>query len=99
HYILSDLDERRFYEIEAENNNWSVRELNRQFDSALYQRLAISRDKKDALVEITLPDETNPIFASRWKIRARVFIRRIKKGTCEKSASLLQWGCTWGFAI
>ena len=33
HYIrlmrISDPDERRFYEIEAENNNWSVRELNR----------------------------------------------------------------------
>jgi len=71
HYIrlmrISDPDERRFYEIEAENNNWSVRELNRQFDSALYQRLAICRDKKDALVEITLPDETNPIFASRYQ--------------------------------
>lgn len=50
HYIrlmrISDPDERRFYEIEAENNNWSVRELNRQFDSALYQRLALSRDKE-----------------------------------------------------
>lgn len=33
HYIrlmrISDPDERRFYEIEAANNNWSVRELNR----------------------------------------------------------------------
>lgn len=49
HYIrlmrISDPDERRFYEIEAETNHWSVRELNRQFDSALYQRLALSRDK------------------------------------------------------
>lgn len=32
-------------ESEAAENNWSVRELNRQFDSALYQRLALSRDK------------------------------------------------------
>ena len=50
HYIrlmrISDPEERRFYEIEAESNNWSVRELNRQFDSALYQRLALSRDKE-----------------------------------------------------
>lgn len=50
HYLrlmrISDPDERRFYEIEAANNNWSVRELNRQFDSALYQRLALSRDKE-----------------------------------------------------
>lgn len=57
HYIrlmrISDPDERRFYEVEAENNNWSVRELNRQFDSALYQRLALSRDK-EAVKELAI---------------------------------------------
>jgi len=42
---IGDRDERRFYEIEAAQNNWSVRELNRQFDSGLYERLALSRDK------------------------------------------------------
>ena len=36
----------RFYEIEAFENNWSLRELQRQYDSALYERLALSRDKK-----------------------------------------------------
>ncbi len=35
-----------FYEIESEKNNWSVRELQRQFDSSLYERLALSKDKK-----------------------------------------------------
>ena len=53
HYIrlmrISDEAERRFYEIECEANHWSVRELNRQFDSALYQRLALSRDKEKIL--------------------------------------------------
>lgn len=39
-------DERRFYEIEAVKNNWSVRELQRQTDSALYARLVLSRNKK-----------------------------------------------------
>lgn len=57
HYIrlmrISDPDERRFYEIETVNNNWSVRELNRQFDSALYQRLLLSRDK-DAVKELSV---------------------------------------------
>lgn len=43
---IDDLNERRFYEIEAQNENWGVRELKRQFDSALYQRLALSRDKE-----------------------------------------------------
>jgi len=50
HYLklmrIEDADERNFYEIEAINSNWSLRELQRQFDSALYQRLVLSRDKK-----------------------------------------------------
>ena len=43
---IKDIDEQKFYEIEATNENWGVRELKRQFDSALYQRLSLSRDKK-----------------------------------------------------
>ena len=39
----------RFYEIESEKYNWSVRELKRQYDSALYTRLALSRDKEGVL--------------------------------------------------
>jgi predicted nuclease of restriction endonuclease-like (RecB) superfamily len=50
HYLLlmriSNENERRFYEIEATNQNWSVRELERQFNSSLYERLALSRDRK-----------------------------------------------------
>ena len=50
HYLklirINNLEERKFYEIEAIQNNWSLRELRRQFDSALYQRLVLSRDKK-----------------------------------------------------
>lgn len=49
HYLklsrIDDLAERKFYEIEAVQNQWSLRELQRQCDSALYQRLALSRDK------------------------------------------------------
>jgi len=49
HYLklmrIDDENERKFYEIESHKNNWSVRELQRQFDSALYTRLALSRDK------------------------------------------------------
>jgi predicted nuclease of restriction endonuclease-like (RecB) superfamily len=43
---IADGDERRFYEIEAANEGWSLRELRRQFNSSLYERLALSRDKK-----------------------------------------------------
>lgn len=46
---IADDAERRFYEIECEANRWSIRELNRQFDSALYQRLALSRDKEKVM--------------------------------------------------
>ena len=37
---------RAFYEIEALKNNWSARELERQFNSLLFERLALSKDKK-----------------------------------------------------
>lgn len=40
---------RAFYEIEATRNNWSARELERQINSLLYERLALSRDQKGLL--------------------------------------------------
>lgn len=43
---IENKEERSFYEIEAIQNNWSLRELKRQFDSALYLRLALSSDKE-----------------------------------------------------
>lgn len=50
HYLkrmkVDDENERRFYEIESLKNNWSVRELKRQFDSAFYTRLTLSRSKE-----------------------------------------------------
>jgi len=49
HYVfllgIKKADERDFYEIEAASQDWTVRELKRQFDSGLYERLALSRDK------------------------------------------------------
>lgn len=49
HYLIlmrmDNLDERNFYEIESIENNWSLRELRRQIDSALYERLVLSGDK------------------------------------------------------
>lgn len=44
---IKDPDERSFYAIETVENRWSVRELNRQFDSGLYMRLALSKDKEE----------------------------------------------------
>ena len=49
HYVflmgIKDEGERSFYEIEAASQGWSLRELKRQFNSGLYERLALSRDK------------------------------------------------------
>jgi predicted nuclease of restriction endonuclease-like (RecB) superfamily len=50
HYLflmrIDNISERQFYEIETAKNQWSLRELQRQFNSALYERLALSRDKE-----------------------------------------------------
>ena len=50
HYILlmriSNPDERLFYEVEIACNGWSFSEFQRQYDSSLYERLALSRNKK-----------------------------------------------------
>lgn len=49
HYValltIDSEDERRFYELEAIENAWGIRELKRQINSSLYERLALSRDK------------------------------------------------------
>ena len=53
HYLtlmrINDVNERSFYEIESLKNNWSLRELKRQLNSALYTRLSISKDKQQLL--------------------------------------------------
>jgi len=43
---IKNPDERAFYEIEATQGGWSLPELKRQVASALYERLALSRDKQ-----------------------------------------------------
>ncbi|MCW4470247.1 PDDEXK nuclease domain-containing protein [Flavobacterium sp. MFBS3-15] len=48
HYLklmrIEDVYERNFYEIESYKNNWSLRELERQYNTALYTRLSLSRN-------------------------------------------------------
>ena len=50
HYIqllkIENENERNFYEIEAIQNNWGKGEVLRQYNSALYERIALSKDKK-----------------------------------------------------
>ena len=53
HYVellkIDDPLERSFYLKECEQENWGVRELRRQMRSMLFQRLALSKDKKEVL--------------------------------------------------
>ena len=50
HYLklmrITNINERHFYEIEAVKNDWSLSELKRQYNSSLYERLALSTDKE-----------------------------------------------------
>ena len=53
HYLIlmriENTLERCFYEKESYNSNWSVRELERQVNSSLFERLALSRNKGEVL--------------------------------------------------
>ena len=53
HYLIlmriKNEQERSFYEIETARENWSVRQLQRQYNSSLYERLALSRDKDEVM--------------------------------------------------
>lgn len=90
---IENQDERQFYEIECAKQNWGVRQLQRQYNSSLYERLALSKDKNevmrlsnegqvvekptigillckeknDALVELTLPEDAN-VYAQKYEL-------------------------------
>jgi hypothetical protein len=46
---MDDPLKRAFYEVETLQNHWSVRELKRQIDSLLYERVGLSRNKEGVL--------------------------------------------------
>ena len=54
HYLklmrISNIEERHFYEIESVKNDWSLSELKRQYDSSLYERLALSKNKDEVML-------------------------------------------------
>ncbi len=53
--IIQDKDKRNFYEKECINENWSVRELRRQLDTSLFERLLLSDGKsnKEKVLELS----------------------------------------------
>lgn len=67
HYRLllkvENVEARNFYMLEAVDNNWSTRELERQINSLLFERIALSREKDEVLnmakrgQEITKPGD------------------------------------------
>lgn len=46
---ISETDKREYYELEAVNNAWTSRELERQIHSQLYERLLLSNDKETVM--------------------------------------------------
>ncbi len=52
---IQDVDKRNFYEKECINCNWSVRELQRQLDTSLFERLLLSDGKinKEKVLELS----------------------------------------------
>ena len=44
---IENVEERNFYEKECINSNWSVRELKRQLETSLFEKLLLSEGKKN----------------------------------------------------
>ncbi|MGB1283122.1 MAG: PDDEXK nuclease domain-containing protein [Polaribacter sp.] len=53
--IIENTEKREFYQTEITNSKWSIRELKRQIDSSLYERLLLSSGKanKEKVIELS----------------------------------------------
>lgn len=61
---IPDPDKREYYELEAVNNAWNGREMKRQIDSLLYERLLMSNDKESVLAvarQQRMPEEPTEV--------------------------------------
>ena len=100
HYLvlmrIENPKERHFYEIEAKNQCWSVRQLNRQYNSSLYERLALSRNKQEvmnliwafpAIRQVGL----SPLSFARLfcKLRKRISAQSLTQECCHTDSILL----------
>ncbi len=63
---VSDDLARSFYEKQSIKENWSFREMKRQIDTALFQRLALSKDKKGVMA---LAEKGNEIVEAKDVIK------------------------------
>jgi hypothetical protein len=76
---------RGFYEAEAVNSRWSTRELERQINSLLFERLALSRDKAGVFVNSSWNWGKDSLLwpassASLWM--GGIFMFRQERGSC-----------------
>jgi predicted nuclease of restriction endonuclease-like (RecB) superfamily len=58
---ISDKDKRNFYKQESENNNWSIRELQRQIETSLFERLVLSQGTKNKEIVAQLAHKGNEL--------------------------------------
>ena len=58
---ISDSKKRNFYEKEVVNSNWSVRELRRQIESSLFERLLLSKGESNKEKVLSLALKGNEI--------------------------------------
>lgn len=68
---IEDESKREYYLAEAARNNWTARQLERQINSQLYERLLLSSDKKRVLAVAQgeqLPEDNKTILASQYKL-------------------------------
>lgn len=66
---ISDKNKRSFYEKESENARWSVRELKRQIESSLFERLLLSNGDANKEKVLTLALKGNEIISPADIIR------------------------------
>ena len=76
---ISDESKRSFYEKEAVNSGWSVRELKRQIESSLYERLLLSSGDANKEKVLSLAQKGIEIAQPADIIRDPYVLRALKK--------------------
>jgi predicted nuclease of restriction endonuclease-like (RecB) superfamily len=72
--IIEDKAKRSFYEKETVNSNWSIRELKRQIDSSLYERLLLSKGSKNKEKVLELARKGQEITNADDILKIRMFL-------------------------
>lgn len=88
------MNKREFYEAEAVKNNWNVREMERQINSLLYERLLLSNDKK-AVLEVAkeerMPEKPTDIIKVPMVLEFLGFKNKPKYRESEFESTLIEY--------